>query len=137
MRTMRKLSKSLFILSAVLAAAASFCIALAPLTISSQTAQFDGGDQILIETTHQASWFSVQGVWGILVLLLFTMIFAVGAFASIRGWLTLLAAASLFGIALTYLSGFSIGMFYLPSAAAVILGWVIMALRFLRDLARK
>jgi hypothetical protein len=138
MRALNRLKNTFFILSALWALTAGFIILLRPLTVNEQVAQQVAGSSGSTETvTRQVSWFAVQGVWGIVVLLLFTLIFAVGAFASIRDRSLLLAAASLTALALTYLSGFSIGMYYLPSAAAVVLGWVIVTIGLLRDTARK
>ena len=105
--------------------AAGIYLLLTPLTVQETTASATaGGAPTTEQITRQVSWYQVQGLWGVLVLIVFAALYAaVGLFAW-RNHLVAAALASLAATTLTFLAGFSIGPFYLPATLAVLLGWL-------------
>lgn len=120
---MNKFTRTLLILAAALALAASLYIVFSPITfveLDAVTGQ---------EVTSQISWFEGQGWWGIFILLLFAALYAVpwALYQRSRvGWASLAAVAAL---VLTYLAGFSIGLVYWPAAIALILGLLVIVFK--------
>jgi len=125
LRLIKRLSRICFILSSLLALAASIYILAAP--VNSITAQSSERGALVEETTRQVSWFAVQGWWGIFILVLFAAIYAGNAYFGVTQRWKLLAVGTPIVLILTYLAGFSIGTYYLPAAVALLLGCVISA----------
>jgi hypothetical protein len=115
--------KFLVALSAILAVGVSLFIFFSPLTIHNVTAtSVTGGSERVETTTLTQSWYQVQGLWGVIVLVLFAGLY-IGAFYLARqSAYRTLAILSLVALILSYLAGFSIGLFYLPSALALLVG---------------
>jgi len=73
------------------------------------------------------SWYEARGLWGILWLVLFSGLYLLAVRAAWRGNDIALAIMSVTAVALSIVTGFSIGGAYLPAA----LGLFIGALMFL------
>lgn len=123
MNRLEIIGKYLVGIAAGLAVLASLYIFFSPLEVSSLTATSVSGEpEIVEETTKQATWFQIQGWWGIFILLAFTALYGLAYYlARIRAvtWLGLLCIALLL---LSYLSGLSIGLYYLPAFLVLIIG---------------
>lgn len=118
-----------FVLAGLWALGASAYRILTPLEIHEIEAVSEGGGgQAVQEQVRLASWYQVQGLWGLVVPLGFTLLFAALAYCVLRGWYRLAAVFTGIAMVSIYLTGFSLGLMYLPGLAAVLLGWLIMGL---------
>ena len=75
-------------------------------------------------TTHhsgQAPWVTEAGLVSVAAMLTFSLLLGVGAAAASRGLLAVAAPLSLLTLAGSYVTGFSIGGYYLPGAAGLFL----------------
>ena len=79
---------------------------------------------------YQVSFFSVQGMWGVFILLVFALLYGVSALLYIRGRQSTILVTGPAALALTYLAGFSVGPAYLPAALATLAALIIIALGF-------
>ncbi|MCI0875669.1 MAG: hypothetical protein J4N76_03800, partial [Chloroflexi bacterium] len=73
-------------------------------------------------------WYEVQGVWGVVVLLIFALLYSSTAYLALRNRLVALAIASASALMLTILAGFSIGPLYIPALLMVVVGWLTLGL---------
>ncbi len=80
---------------------------------------------------HQVSFYSVQGMWGITILLVFALLYGVSAWLYVRDRQGAALVTGSAALVLTYLAGFSVGPAYLPAALATLAAVVIIALRFI------
>ena len=120
-----------FAIAAILALVATIYTIVTPTTVSEVYSEVTNGELHPVEYVgqRQISWYEAQGAHGIAVLLLFLLLFAgTWAFAA-RSRYVLLAIFSLLAVILTLLASFSVGPLYYPAALAVIIGWVLLALR--------
>ena len=125
---MRKLNKFVLILAGLCAAAASLYIAFVPQSVTSLTARSSGGETLVEEMTHQVSWYSIQGWWGIFILTLFAALYTSNAyFGATQRW-KLFAIGTPIVLILTYLASFSIGVYYLPAAIFTVIGGIVLLL---------
>jgi hypothetical protein len=71
---------------------------------------------------EQLTWFQTQGWWGVIILLIFMMLYTspLYFYRRQRSFLAILFALACIG--LTLLAGLSIGPFYLPAAAVLMVG---------------
>ncbi len=77
-----------------------------------------------IFTTEQ-SWYEAQGLWGIVVLVIFALFYLLAVRLAWRSHYTALAILSVVAIALSIITGFSIGGAYLPAALGLFIGSVM------------
>jgi len=113
--------------AALWAVGASLFIFLIPQTITIESATpVPDGTGIGERFTEQQSWYQAQGLWGSLVLVLFAGFYLLAYRSALKANYTALALMSLVGIALTIITGFSIGLFYFPAAAGLLLGMLLM-----------
>jgi hypothetical protein len=125
-----RIDRIAFIGSAVWSVGVSTYLLLSPLTIYEQRATGSAdGSQVVEEFTRQASWVEVQGLWGVAVLILFASLFVLIALLALKDHTLALLGVSLLATILVLLAGFSIGLYYLPAVAAVILGWIGMGIQ--------
>jgi hypothetical protein len=80
------------------------------------------------EVTRPASWYEVQGLWGVIILLIFVLLFFSVAFLAFKEKYIALAVTSFLAVTLTFLAGLSIGPVYLPAALAVLAGGLLLGL---------
>jgi len=119
--------KFLVVLAAVWAVGVSLYIFFSPITIHSITATtVSGGSESVEASTLTKSWYQVQGIWGIFVLVLFAGLYVVALYLAWRSAYLALAILSLVALTLSYLAGFSIGLFYLPSVVGLLIGTVLL-----------
>lgn len=82
-----------------------------------------------VETVTQLSWLEAQGWWGLAILLIFSALYSMPAFAFARGrrgLAVLFAAAS---VIFTILASLSIGSFYYPAASTAVLALLMLPLK--------
>ncbi|MCH8877534.1 MAG: hypothetical protein IIA89_12035 [Chloroflexi bacterium] len=129
MQTIDRLYRIPFLLVALLAIGASIYFLLSPTTIQEVVATTSAnGSQTIEELSRQASWYEVQGVWGVVVLLIFALLYSSTAYLALRNRLVALAIASASALMLTVLAGFSIGPLYIPALLMVVVGWLTLGL---------
>jgi len=129
MQTIDRLYRIPFLLAALLAIGASIYFLLSPTTIQEVVATTSAnGSQTIEELSRQASWYEVQGVWGVVVLLIFALLYSSTAYLALRNRLVALAIASASALMLTILAGFSIGPLYIPALLMVVVGWLTLGL---------
>ena len=72
--------------------------------------------------TREQSWYEARGLWGTLWLVLFSGLYLVAVRVAWRGNHTALAIMSVAAVALSVVTGFSIGGAYLPAALGLFIG---------------
>ena len=129
MRSIDNLYRIPFLFAAIWAIGAGIYLLLSPTTVQEivATTSADGG-QTIEELSRQVSWYEAQGVWGVIVLLIFALLYSSTAFFSLRNRLVALAIASSLALLLTVLAGFSIGLLYIPALLMVVVGWLTLGL---------
>ena len=129
MRSIDNLYRIAFLFAAIWAIGAGIYLLLSPTTIQEGVATIsaDGG-QTIEEFSRQASWYEVQGVWGVMVLLIFALLYSSTAYLAWRNRVVALAIASSLALMLTVLAGFSIGLVYIPALLTVVVGWLTLGL---------
>lgn len=122
-----KIAKVALLLAAIWAVSISLYIFFTPLQVESITATDVQSNNISAEVEIQeVSWYEVQGVWGTVVLAIFAVMYTGAAtlvwrHKHIAGgvWISL-------AFIMTYLAGFSVGPFYLPSAVLAAIGGLLL-----------
>ena len=129
MRSIENLYRIPFLFAAVWATGAGIYLILSPTVIQEivATTSADGG-QTIEELSRQVSWYEAQGVWGVIVLLIFALLYSSTAVLVLRNRFVALAVASSLAVILTFLAGFSIGPLYIPALLAVVVGWLTLGL---------
>ncbi len=129
MQSIDKLYRVPFLFAAIWAIGAGIFLLLSPTTIQEVVATTSAdGSQTIEELSRQVSFYEVQGVWGVIVLLIFALLYSSTAFFALRNRLIALALASSLALMLTVLAGFSIGLLYFPALLTVIVGWLTLGL---------
>ncbi len=129
MRSIDKLYRIPFLFAAIWAIGAGIFLLLSPTTIQEVVATTSAdGSQTIEELSRQVSFYEVQGVWGVIVLLIFALLYSSTAFFALRNRLVALALASSLALMLTVLAGFSIGLLYFPALLVVVVGWLTLGL---------
>jgi hypothetical protein len=117
------MGRFLLIFSAVWAVGASALILLTPQTIHGQVATQENGEpQTVTEFTRQLSWYQVQGLWGVIVLVIFAGLYAGAAVFLLRGKFAFGLIFAVLSLGLTLLAGFSVGLYYMPAGLALLVG---------------
>lgn len=75
--------------------------------------------------TEHIPWYQAQGWWGIVILLVFMAFYTAPLYFYQRQRTTLFIIFTLAAIILTWISGFSIGLVYLPAASVLFLGLLL------------
>ena len=124
---MRKLlvcgGKLIVAIAAAWAVGASLYIFASPVSIHGVTGLMLRDSSTVVETfTREQSWFEAQGLWGILWLVVFSGLYLVAVQVAWRGNHIALAIMSLTAVALSIVTGFSIGGAYLPAALGLFIG---------------
>ena len=129
MQSLNKLYRVPFLFAAVWAIGAGIYLLLSPTTIQEIVATTStDGSQTIEELSRQVSFYEVQGVWGVIVLLIFALLYSSTAYLALRNRLVALAIASSLALTLTVLAGFSIGLLYFPALLTVVVGWLTLGL---------
>lgn len=127
MHRLRDPGKFIVLIAALSAVGASLLIFFTPQTITIESSTtVANGTGVVERFTQKQSWYQAQGLWGSLVLVLFAGFYLLAYRSSVKGNFLALAIMSIVGIALTFVSGFSIGPFYLPAAVGLFIGMLLM-----------
>ena len=114
-------------ISALSAISASFYLLLSPVTIHKVPSIGSTNRSFPTEEpTRYASLYQVQGAWGVLVLIIFALLFVSVALRALKKRYVASAALSTLAGILVLLAGFSIGPFYFPAVALVLLAWLVL-----------
>jgi len=126
-RLIKSISRILFAFAALWSIGAGLWIALTPLTVVSVTSSESiTGESTFEHATRQVSWYSVQGLWGIIILLIFAGMYAGAAYFAWKSKKWPAGIISFLAVVLTILAGFSIGAYYLPAALSVLVGTILL-----------
>jgi hypothetical protein len=107
---------------------ASLFIFFSPVTARGVTSRSFRDSSIVVETfTKQQSWYEAQGLWGVFVLVIFSGLYLLAVRLAWRSNYVALAFVSVIAVALSIITGFSVGGVYLPAA----LGLFVATLMFL------
>lgn len=124
-----KIALILFAFAALWALGGSIYLLATPITIREIEAESTAnGSEFVEEVTRQVSWYEVQGVWGVIIVLIFALLFLSIALFAFKGRFISLAITSFLAVTLTFLAGFSIGPVYLFAVFAVLAGWLMLGL---------
>ena len=105
---------------------ASLFIFFSPVTARGVTSRMFRDSSIVVETfTRQQSWYEAQGLWGVVVLVIFAGIYLLAVQLAWRSNYVALTILSVIAIALSIVGGFSIGGIYLPAALGLFIGSLI------------
>ena len=106
---------------------ASLYIFFVPITVVTTPSKLFRDSTVVVETsTRELSWFEAQGLWGVLVLLMFPGLYLLATRLAWRSQYTGLTILSLIAIAVSIIAGFSIGGIYLPAALGLLAGALIL-----------
>ena len=124
---MRKLlvcgGKLIVAIAAVWAVGASLYIFSSPVSVHGVTGLMLRDSSTVVETfTREQSWYEAQGLWGILWLVVFSGLYLVAVRVAWRGNHIVLAIVSVTAVALSIVTGFSIGGAYLPATLGLFIG---------------
>jgi len=128
MRKLIPVGKFVVAIAASWAIGASFYILFLP--ISGRGVTFrrnfgESGSVVEIFTTEQ-SWYEAQGLWGIFVLVIFAGLYLLAMRLAWRSNYIALTILSVIAIALSIITGFSIGGLYFPAAIGLFIGALIL-----------
>ncbi len=128
MRKLIPVGKFVVAIAASWAIGASFYILFLP--ISGRGVTFrrnfgESGSVVEIFTTEQ-SWYEAQGLWGIFVLVIFVGLYLLAMRLAWRSNYIALTILSVIAIALSIITGFSIGGLYFPAAIGLFIGALIL-----------
>ena len=113
-------------MSAAWAAGASLYIFFTPTSIHGVSGFMSRDAGAVVETfTRQLSWYEAQGLWGTLWLVLFSALYLLAVRAAWRGNLAAISMLSATAVALSVVTGFSIGGAYLPAALGLVVGTLL------------
>ena len=126
LRMLIKVGKLIVALAASWAIGASFYVFFSPISGQGVTSGGSRGSGVIVETfITEQSWYEAQGLWGDFVLLVFAAVYLVAVRLAWRSNFIALAILSLITVALSVITGFSIGGIYLPAALALFIGALI------------
>ena len=109
------------------AVGASLYIFFSPMTISGVRGTLLRDSSEVVEVfTRQQSWYEAQGLWGVLVLVIFSNFYLLAFRVAWRGKYKALTVMGVVAIALSIVSGFSIGAAYFPAALGLIIGALLL-----------
>ena len=109
------------------AVGASLYIFFSPVTISGVRATMRHDSSAVVEFfTRQQSWYEAQGLWGVIVLVIFSGFYLLALRVAWRGKYRALAVMGVVAVALSIVTGFSIGAAYLPAALGLFVGALVL-----------
>lgn len=127
MSNLAPFGKLLVAVAVILSVIASLYILFTPLEIHVLTAVSEsGGSEVSNEEIIHQSWYQVQGLWGVSVLVIISIFYGLAyffAYKEVYFWLGILCLGLL---SFSYLAGLSIGFFYFPAALVLLLGTVLL-----------
>ena len=123
-------------IAAAWAIGASLFIMFSPISGQGvKTSGVFGEPNSVVETfTTEQSWYEAQGPWGVLVLVIFAGLYLLAVRLAWRSRYSALAILSVVAVALSIVTGFSIGGVYLPAALGLFVGsLMLLSSRWLRS----
>ena len=115
--------KFIVAIAAIWAVGASLCIFLMPVSVHGVTDLMLRDSSAVVEAfTRKQSWYQAQGLWGVLWLVFFSGLYLLAVRLSWSGNHIALAIMSVTAVALSIVTGFSIGGAYLPAALGLFIG---------------
>jgi hypothetical protein len=122
--------KIIVAIAAAWAVGASLTIFFSPVSISGVTATLRRDSSEVVEVfTRQQSWYQAQGLWGVLVLVIISGFYLLALRVAWRGRYRALMVMGVVAVALSIVTGFSIGAAYLPAALGLFTG-ALLGLRY-------
>lgn len=101
----------------------SLYIFSSPISVHGVTGLMLRDSSTVVDTfTRDQSWYEAQGLWGVLWLVVFSGLYLLAVRVAWRGNYIALAIMSLLAVALSIVTGFSIGRVYLPAALGLLIG---------------
>ena len=120
------IGKLLVALAASWAIGASLYVFFSPISGQGVTSRRFRDSSTVVETfITEQSWYEAQGLWGVSVLVVFAAVYLLAVRLAWRSNFIALAILSLITVALSVITGFSIGGIYLPAALALFIGALI------------
>jgi hypothetical protein len=118
--------KLIVAIAATWAVAASLYIFFSPVSMHGVTGVMLRDSSTVVEAfTREQSWYEARGLWGILWLVFFSGLYLLAVRAAWRGNHIALGIMSVTAIALSIVTGFSIGGAYLPAALGLFIGTLV------------
>ena len=115
--------KLIVALAATWAVGASLYIFSSPVSVHGVTDLMLRDSSTVVEAfTREQSWYEARGLWGILWLVFFSGLYLLAVRVAWRGIHIALAIMSVSAVALSIVTGFSIGGAYLPAALSLFIG---------------
>jgi hypothetical protein len=110
-------------IAATWAVGASLYIFSSPISIHGVTdVLLRDGSTVVEAFTREQSWYEAQGLWGTLWLAFFGGLYLLAVRVAWKGNYTALASMSVTAVALSIVTGFSIGGAYFPAALGLFIG---------------
>ncbi len=99
------------------------------------TSDIFGDSRTVVQTfTTEQSWYEAQGLWGVFVLVIFAGLYLLAVQLAWRSNHIALAILSVIAVALSIITGFSVGGIYMPAAFGLLLGTLmILSSKLLRS----
>jgi hypothetical protein len=121
--------KLIVAIAATWAVGASLYVFSSPVSLHGVTDLMLRDSSTVVEAfTREQSWYEARGLWGILWLVLFSGLYLLAVRAAWRGNHIALAIMSVTAVALSIVTGFSIGGVYLPAALGLFIGSLMFLL---------
>ena len=115
--------KLLVAIAATWAVGASVYIFSSPVSVHGKTELMLRDSSTVVEAfTRNQSWYQAQGLWGVLWLVFFSGLYLLAVRVAWKGNHIALAITSITAVALSIVTGFSIGGAYLPAALGLFIG---------------
>ncbi len=115
--------KLIVAIAATWAVGASLYIFSSPVSVHGVTdLMLRDSSTVVVAFTREQSWYEAQGLWGILWLVFFSGLYLLAVRVAWRGNHIALAVMSVTAVALSIVTGFSIGGAYLPAALGLFIG---------------
>ena len=119
--------KTIVAIAAAWAVGASLYIFFSPVTISGVKGILRRDSSEVVEVfTRQQSWYEAQGLWGVLILVIFSGFYLLAFRVAWKGKYKALVVMGVIAIALSIVTGFSIGAAYLPAALGLFIGALLL-----------
>ena len=118
--------KLIVAIAASWAVGASLYIFSSPVSVQGVTdLMLRDGSTVMAAFTREQSWYEAQGLWGTLWLAFFSGLYLLAVRVAWRGNHMALAIMSVTAVALSIVTGFSIGGAYLPAALGLFIGMLM------------
>jgi len=118
--------KLIVAIAATWAVGASLYIFSSPVSVHGVTELMLRDSSTVMEVfTREQSWYEAQGLWGVSWLVIFSGLYLLAVRVAWKGNHKVLAILSVTAIALSIVTGFSIGGAYLPAALGLFIGMLM------------